>query len=412
MIMAKVLFYPEKRKNEHGVLIVKNVPLLLFFSFDGNRLQYYSGERIDFKDWDFTRRLVLSSHPEHVSINDHLNFLKRKVLEAYRDLKLSEQELSVALLRKKLKELLNQGKTSFFDLLILFIEEKNTGWTLSTYRKIKTFYNHLRKFQNKTGIEPDLSAIDDLFFQTLTSYFRNECHHIDSTIKKNMEVFMWFLNWAQKRGFHRNNNYRKYIDKYLTLNESIKEELFLSKEEVNAIHKFFITGKKEMLARDVFVFACYTGLTCTELRLLTPLNIEDDWIRITFGNRPRSVPLIPEAKMVIGKYLQTKGITMFPKLYQGKINRYLKEIARKTNLIREVVLTKYINGEEQDATIQAYRLLTLSVARKTFIHLAMSIGISPLIVAQTAGYKTMNTIDLHAKNTDKLKLSEFKKFGG
>jgi site-specific recombinase XerD len=409
--MAKVLFYPEKRKTKHGVLIVKNVPLLLFFSFDGNRLQYYSGERIDFKDWDFKRRLVLSSHPEHISINEHLNFLKRKVMEVYRDLKLSEQELSVAILRKKLKEVLKQGKISFFDLLILFIEEKNQEWTLSTYRKIKTFYNHLRKFQNNTGIEPDLSAIDDQFFQTLTAYFRKECNHIDSTIRKNMEVFMWFLNWAQKRGFHRNYNYRKYIDRYLTLNESIKEELFLSQEEVNAIQTLSVSGKKEMLARDVFVFACYTGLTCQELRLLSPVNIEDDWIRVTSGKRSRSVPLIPEAKMVIGKYLQTKGITLFPNLYQGKINRYLKEIARKTNLIREVAVTKYINAEEQDATIQAYRLLTLSVARKTFIHLALSLGISPLIIAQTAGYKTMNTLDRYAKNTDKFKLSEFKKFG-
>ena len=177
--MSKVLFYPEKRKTEFGTLRVKNVPILLFFSFEGQRLQYYSGERVDLKDWDFDSRHVLQSHPEHKSINEHLDFLKRRLLEAYRDMKISGQEVSVSNLRKRLKEILRQGKASFFDVLLLFIEDKNPEWTLSTYRKIKTFYNHLRNFRNITNIEPDLSAIDDIFLKHLISYFRNDCHHID-----------------------------------------------------------------------------------------------------------------------------------------------------------------------------------------------------------------------------------------
>ena len=50
--MASVKFYIEKRKDKAGRLKAKNVPVLLFFSFDGKRLQYYSGERIDSDDWD------------------------------------------------------------------------------------------------------------------------------------------------------------------------------------------------------------------------------------------------------------------------------------------------------------------------------------------------------------------------
>ena len=47
-----VNFYPEKRKDTNGKLIEKNVALNLFFSYDGKRLQYYTGQRMDLKKWD------------------------------------------------------------------------------------------------------------------------------------------------------------------------------------------------------------------------------------------------------------------------------------------------------------------------------------------------------------------------
>lgn len=409
--MPEVIFYPEKRKNNLGLLRVKNVPILLFFSFEGQRLQYYSGERIDLKDWDFNHKQVLASHPEYSSINLHLDFLKRRVMEAFRNLKISGQETSMVNLRKRLKELLRKGKTSFFDLLILFIEEKNTEWTLSTYRKIKTFYNHLRNFQSRTNIEPDLARMDDLFLQQLIGYFRNDCKHIDSTIRKNLEVLLWFMNWSLKKDYHRNYDFRKCIDKYLHLNNSLRGQFCLEKNEINAILKYAATEKKEILARDVFIFACLTGLTCQELRMLSPLNIEDDWIRVTSGSRIRSIPLIPQAKSIAVKYLQAGNNTIFPKIYPHKINRYLKEIARKTNLTREIEVTKFANSEKLDASMQAYRLLTFAVARKTFINLALDSAIDPSIVSSTAGYKTMKAVNLHSKKMENRKLEEFKKFG-
>jgi integrase len=408
--MAKILFYPEKRKNDQGLLIVKNVPLLLFFSFEGNRLQYYTGERIDLKDWDFENRKVLSTHSQYVSINEHLEFLKLRMLEAYRNLKLSGLEVSLPVLRKKLKELLKKGNASFFELLILFIEEKNQEWTLTTYRKIKSFYNHMRNFRNKTGIEPDLNAFDENFYKELINYFRTECQHLDSTIRKNLEVLLWFMNWAYKKGFLRDNDFRKQLDRFRSLNDTIKEDVMLSFEELKALKSFITSGKKEMLARDIFVFSCFTGLSCDEIRQLRPVDIEDDWIKVNSGKRTRSVPLSEDSKIIIARYLKSDKLTVFPKIYPAKINRYLKEMGKKTSLLREIKITRYIDGQSSDASSQAYRLLTLSVAKKTFIHLALQLGISPYLVAQTAGYKTMNAVDLHSKKTEQLKLEEFKKF--
>jgi len=408
--MAKILFYPERRKNEMGILRVKNVPILLFFSFEGHRLQYYSGERIDLKDWDFKNRRVQSTNPGYISINEHLDFLSRRVLEAYRELKVSGQELTIAALRLKFKEVLKKNNSTFFDILILFIEENNRNWSLATYRKIKSFYNHLRKFTSIAGTEPEFSSMDDKFFSGLIGYFRKECKHIDSTIRKNLEVFSWFMNWALKKGFVKNNDFRIHLDRYLSLNHSISHDLSLSIEEVNRIKTIEVSDKKEMFARDLFVFSCLTGFSCDEMRQLRPIDIEDNWIRINSGKRIRSVPLSEGSRIIIKRYLQADKSTVFPKIYPAKINRYLKEIGKKTGLRREISKTKFLNGEKLDDSNEAYRFLTLSVARKTFIHIALDLGISPLVVAQTAGYKTMNTVDLQSKKMDQLKQQEFRKF--
>ena len=51
--MPRVNFLLEKRKDKNtGNLIIKNVPILLDFNFEGKRFQHYTGERIDAKYWD------------------------------------------------------------------------------------------------------------------------------------------------------------------------------------------------------------------------------------------------------------------------------------------------------------------------------------------------------------------------
>ena len=57
---SSINFYLEKRINkETGKLITEHVvPIILFFSFDGKRLQYYTGYRIDAVKWDTDNQKV------------------------------------------------------------------------------------------------------------------------------------------------------------------------------------------------------------------------------------------------------------------------------------------------------------------------------------------------------------------
>lgn len=406
--MTKVHYYPERRKNSHGVLKVKNVPILLFFSFGGKRLQFYTGERIDMQDWDFDNEKVLPVNPQAESINTYLAFLGRKVITIYRDSLSGGQSLSVPALRELLRNSFRDSQQSFFDFFIRYIEENHKNWTLGTYRKVKTLYNHLRKFSGRFG-NPDLYKMDEPFLHSLEDFFRNECGHIDSTIRKNLELLYGFMNWAAKRGHLRTLDYRKAFEKFLALKNTEQESFCLTKVEINSLLRLNISIRKELYARDIYCLVCFTGLSGAELRSLRSVDIQDTWLKVNSGARPRIIPLLPEARVILQKYIYSSGNTVFPRFYSHKINKYLKELGKRAGILRTVNVARYRKGEKLDMEVEGYRLLTLSQARVTFIALALEVGMDPGILSSVAGYKTMVSIAQQKEKMEELKAREMKK---
>ena len=407
--MTKVHYYPERRKNVYGVLKVKNVPILMFFSFGGKRLQFYTGERIDMQDWDFDNEKVLPSNPQADSINDYLGFLGRKVLTIHRDSLSKGLPLSVPALRELLRNSFRDRQQSFFDFLIRYIEENHKNWTLGTYRKVKTLYNHLRRYAGRYG-NPDLYKVDETFLHSLEDFFRNDCGHIDSTIRKNMELLYGFMNWVARNGHIRVQDYRKAFEKLLSLKNTEQEIFFLTNEEIDRLLKLYIPGRNEMFARDIFCLVCFTGLSGAELKGLRSADIQDTWLKVNSGTRPRIIPLLPGAHTILHKYIHSSGSSFFPGFYSHKINRYLKELGKMAGIDRTVKVTRYRKGEKMDMEVEGYRLLTLSQARVTFIALALEVGMDLGILSSVAGYKTMHSVMQQREKLEELKTREMKKF--
>lgn len=83
---------------------------------------------------------------------------------------------------------------------------------------------------------------------------------------------------------------------------------FLTKEELYKIESFVMTDAKLERARDMFVFAGYTGLSYIDLIKLSNSNIcvgidGEIWIRTSRQKTemPVNVPLLPPAKKLIAK---------------------------------------------------------------------------------------------------------------
>lgn len=107
---------------------------------------------------------------------------------------------------------------------------------------------------------------------------------------------------------------RHIIDTYPFLGYSIRwgvgSPRYITKEELLRIIALDETqlGDYELVSRDMFVFACYTGLSYTDIYHLTAEHLVEEggmtWIRkprIKTGN-VYHIPLLPEADAIIEQY--------------------------------------------------------------------------------------------------------------
>ena len=113
--MAEIKFYLEKRKDkETSILITKNVPIFLFYSFNGQRLQYFTGRRIDAAKWDESSMRVKRGYSEASEINRELDKLAVKIKDIKDKAKALDVELSLDYFRENLKgNNANSNKKSF-----------------------------------------------------------------------------------------------------------------------------------------------------------------------------------------------------------------------------------------------------------------------------------------------------------
>ena len=163
---------------------------------------------------------------------------------------------------------------------------------------------------------------------------------------------------------------------------------YLSEEEVLSIATKDISIPRLDQVRDVFIFACYTGLAYADIAQLRADNIKKMfdgklWI-ITHRQKTKTnvnVPLLPKAEKILKKY-EGKFLdgVLLPVLSNQKTNAYLKEIAD-------------ICGIEKN--------LTFHLARHTFATtMTLGKGVPIESVSKMLGHTNIQTTQIYARITN------------
>ncbi len=143
--------------------------------------------------------------------------------------------------------------------------------------------------------------------------------------------------------------------------------------------------------QDIFLFSCYTGLSYSDVMMLTRKDIAigidgEQWIfttRIKTDTASR-IPLLPIAKSILKKYSAQQNIIisgrLLPKISNQRLNAYLKEITD-------------ICGFNKD--------LTFHCARHTFATtVTLTNGVPIETVGKMLGHKNLRTTQIYAKILD------------
>ncbi len=234
--------------------------------------------------------------------------------------------------------------------------------------------------------------VKDLAFGQLTEQFihdyqvfamENKGYAID-TVRHHLAILKKICRLAYKEGYADKIHFQHF-----TLpKQSDKTPRALSRESFEKIRDVEIEPhrKSHILARDMFLFGCYTGVSYADVISITDENLYTDdngalWLkyRRKKNEHRASVKLLPEAIALIEKYHSEDRDTLFPLLRWPNLRRHMKALAA-------------LAGIKDD--------LCYHLARHSFGTFLISADIPIESIAKMMGHSNIRTTQGYARITD------------
>jgi len=369
-------------------------PVYMCITVEGKKTWVALQQKITLKCWDMGRGIGKNTTAEGKTVNAYLDELRQTVNDCYKDLQLKRRVITADAIKASFLRQDDEERT----LQDIFQYHNDMAAGVLAKATMKNYYTtqrYLVEFcQQKYKREKYfLSELNFKFIQDFEIFLRKHQpvdHQKPLTTNgimkhqerlKKMITLAFKLEWIVRDPF----------DKYQLKFDRVEKE-FLTEIELSALESKSLTLPRLSVVRDIFIFSCYTGLAFVDVMNLKPLNIVEaadgtQWVRTSREKTtiPVNVPLLLKAKALVEKYrsnikAREKG-TVFPPLSNQKMNSYLKELAERCDIFKN---------------------LTFHTARHTFATTVTLLNGVPIeTVSKLLGHTSMRTTQIYAKVIEK-----------
>lgn len=447
-IMAKPKFYLEPRPaigkkktdNENPENDVQAINM--FYSFNGQRLQYYTGVRIEIKYFrpecnkSDKIRPIKSVAPYAQQNNCKLSDMAADVVSIVS--KAKGEELSVRYVREqldliykhKIEPALPKAEPEVKHNFITFFEQvlsdtisgkrlisigKNNGsrYTRNAYKNYGITLSAIKRYMKYMGIaELPLEAINKGFYED----FRFYCYNIENKEKSTFGGYIKDIKTVMSE-----SNTPGFKTKDFIIPAYEADTLYLTVDQINKITDLDLSDKTKFhtytkgnevfkigyptldRVRDLFLIGCYTGLRFSDFSTLDPQNIEGNFIKIKqikTGSRV-TIPVMSKLRPVLNKYPDS-----LPTISNQKFNDYIKFVAELAGLTETRKVTDTKGNTENENIYPLYELVTSHCCRRSYATNMFKAGVPPMLIMSATGHKTETSFlkYIRANNDDKAKL--------
>ena len=245
--------------------------------------------------------------------------------------------------------------------------------------------------------------VKDLAFGQLTEQFihdyqafaMEEKGYAIDTVRHHLAVLKKICRLAYKKGYSEKCHFQHFA----LPKQSERTPRALSRESFEKIRDMEIPAyrKSHMLARDMFLFGCYTGVSYADIVSITHANLNTDeggtlWLKYRRKKNElrASVKLLPEAIALINKYHSEDRETLFPLLRWSNLRRHMKALAA-------------LAGIKDD--------LCYHQARHSFASLiTLEAGVPIETISRMLGHSDISTTQVYARVTPKKLFEDMDKF--
>lgn len=384
--------------------------IFLIFNFNGNRLRYYTGKRIEPKHWDSVKQRAKSSYSSAISLNQYLKTTANFLEDKYNELDILKKRITVEILKQELDKRFNTGNgNDLFDRFEEFLKTSVNDKTQSTIRRHRTTLSRLKEYCSKKNCSLSFDDIDLNFDERFKDFLINDVKLTNNTVSKHYKTLKAFLNWATLRGYNTNHEFQK-----LKAKQAEGEIYFLKWEELMRVFELEINNPKLERVRDLFCFGCFTGLRFSDIVNLKQDNVNNDTIQIqTLKTKGKTtIPLNQFSRMIYEKYKSDETYMLFQSISNQKMNAYLKELGKIAEINEPVQIIRYRGAERIEKIVPKYEVLTSHVARKTFITNAMIKGMSTEVIMDITTHNSYKSFQRYFKIVEDHKKEQMTKVFG
>ena len=378
-----------------------------YFKYEEKKFVYSTGERIKPVNWDFKNRNPISQGIKKASnansIKTQLNRYSDKFEQIQARCKTFGEDFTSKILRDEFDAEFKKeptGKNIFFKAYDEFMDSniKQQKWAPNSIKRYQNIRNILEEFEETTSYKLTFKSITKKFLTEFTDYCMSVRQHATNTFRRNLGLFKTFMIWAYDNGYTYQDDFRQFKK----MKEAFTEKVALKAEDLSFLMGFDLKNPRLEKARDVFVFACSTGMRYGELKLIGKHNVADGNIELkeekSSDKKPREIPLNPLSRMILKKYNYE-----LPLIANQKQNEYLKEVFKAIGYDKEVekviVRGKTIEREK----VPLYELISTHTARRTFITMMKRKGKSDKLIAKITGHSDLKTLNQYYQVDDEAK---------
>lgn len=396
----KYTFKLKKPKSDEETLILFTVN----FKEENKKFVYSTGEKINPSNFDFQNKFPFASGKNKAknfeSIKMQLNRYSDLLQETSGLYQRINEPLTSIILKKVFDESFRKtlkGKNIFFDAYDQFMSEKVKGkeWSLATIKRYNNIKNILIDFEKKRKFKLTFTKINHLFHREFTSYCMDDLKHINNTYARNLGLFKTFMFWAMKNKYTFNNTFMEFkkVERVIT------NQVALTLEDLQKLMEHDFESERLEKVRDVFVFACVTGMRFGELSLISKSNVTDTEILLKEDkdtNKPaRNIPLTTISKFILKKYN-----FKLPLIANQKQNEYIKEVFKELEYNQKVQKITTRGKENIKEELEFYNRISTHTARRTFITMMKREGKSDKLIGRITGHTDMKTLNQYYQVDD------------
>jgi integrase len=430
------------KPDKNGACLVRGI-----YSLEGNRKYFKTGSSLHLRpeNWDrslqksiFLNRAQAKKMLPEISydtlptskkverFNLHLVNLKNEIDDIEERCRLNNEELSPSVVisylkENKIKVKVDSPQNQLITLIDNYIKEHTNVRERSSISIYKTLRDNLKSYREKTKSDITFANIDYKFFQSFNSFLLAKTKKTkdketgiekeipallkNTTIAKHLSTLKTFINYARRQGFTISDSYKDF-----KINRDNLEVIALTNDEFETLFYFDLSANTRLnKVRDIFCFACSTGLRYSDMALLKWENIKDDEIRISVKKTKEllRIPLTPFSKSILFKYEdQFKPLPINSKqalMSNPKMNKYLKELCELAGINEDIEIVRYRGTKREAVIYKKFELIGVHTGRKTFATLSLEKGMSAEETMAITGHKDYRSFQRYVKVTEQRK---------